>query len=606
VTNLPASTDVRPARSRRAFLRVALGSGAATLLAACTPAAPTASPTQAPAKPAAAPPTQVPASVASPGAASSPAAGASPAASPAASGSPAAKPAGSPSPAAAAPPAAPAPAPAAAAAGKPGGLKVYRVGLSGDATEMDPLRSTTQANHPVQEALYNYAARYSYHPPLSPTIVPELAEGWEVQDGARTYVFHVRKGIKYHDGNGEVTAEDVKWNWERAKDPKTGSSAAPDWAGSTLTVLDPYTIKVTFERPYPSFIGATIAYGGGMIVSPKAHQAAGDKWNTGPVGSGPFMWESAQAGSNIILKRNPNYWGTQPKIDQIQFRMKVDDRTALLAVAKGELDAFYVADPDVAIAASKNTDPNVRFVKSQYGQSPFTIWFNMRRKPLDDIRVRQALRYAIDANAISRDLFGGLAEPIHSFLPPWMFGYTAEGVPKFEYNPDKARQLLKEANVPADWKPSFVSQSILTISRRISEAVSSYWTDVGVQVQNDSLEQGLIASRNTGNNFDMWGTYISRVDPDQLMARFWRSDGATNRSGYAGADDLIDKIRNEADPTARAKQFGELQAKLSEDSPAAFVVATSEHLLLNKRVAGEEGPGWLQRLNWFDVDVPAE
>jgi ABC-type transport system substrate-binding protein len=86
--------------------------------------------------------------------------------------------------------------------------------MSGDATEMDPARSTTQANQPVQEALYNYVARYSYHPPLSPTINPEAAENWEIQDGGRTYIFHLRKGITFHDGN-ELTAEDVKWNWER-------------------------------------------------------------------------------------------------------------------------------------------------------------------------------------------------------------------------------------------------------------------------------------------------------------------------------------------------------------------------------------------------------
>jgi ABC-type transport system substrate-binding protein len=317
------------------------------------------------------------------------------------------------------------------------------------------------------------------------------------------------------------------------------------------------------------------------------------------------MWDSAQPGSSLTLKRNPNYWGTPPKIDQIQFRMKVDDRTALLAVAKGELDAFYVSDPDVAIEASKNTDPNVRFMKSAFGQSPFTLWFNMRRPPLDDVRVRQALRYAIDSQAIARDLFGGLADVINSYLPPWMFGYT-DDVMKFEYDPDKARQLLQQANVPADWQPSMVSQAILPISKRVTEAVASYWTDIGVKVQNDSLEQGLIVQRSNNNDYDMYGTYISRVDPDQLTARFWRSNGSGNRSGYTGADELIDQIRSEADPTNRAKLYGQLQQKLSQDSPAAFIVATSEHLLLNKRVSGEEGAGWLERLNWFDVDVPAE
>ncbi len=566
----PYHAEAMSSVSRRRFLRhLAAAASGTTLLVACGPAAPPASPT---------------------------------AAQPAATRPPTQEPAARPTTVAAGPTPAPT---TATAAGTPGGVKIYRVGLSGDATELDPVKSTTEANQPPSEALYNYVGRYTYHPPLGTQIMPELAESWEVQDGAKTFIFHLRKGAKFHGGYGEVTADDVKWNWERIKDPKTASAGGPDWAGSTLTVLDPNTLKVTFEQPYPAFLGATVGYGYAMIVSPKAYQDVGDKWSSHPIGSGPFVFDSAQPGSNLVLKRNPDYWGTKPKIDQIEFRMKVDDRTALLAVGKGELDAFYVSDPDVAIEASRTTDPNVRFVKSAFGQSPFTLWFNMRRKPLDDVRVRQALRYAIDSAAIARDLFGGLADPISSYLPPWMFGFS-DKVTRFDYNPDKARQLLKDAGVAADWQPSMVSQAILPICRRITEAIASYWTDIGVKVQNDSLDQGLIVKRSAANDFDMYGTYISRVDPDQLTARFWRSTGSGNRSGYTAADDLIDKIRSEADPTARAGLYGQLQEKLSMDSPAAFVVAVSEHLLLNKRVTGEEGAGWLERLDWFDADVPAE
>ena len=484
-------------------------------------------------------------------------------------------------------------------------MKIYRVGVSSEINELDPPRSTTQVNNPANEALYNYVARYTYNPPLGTQVLPEIAEGWEVQDGAKTYLFHLRKGIKFHGGYGELTADDVKWNWERIKDPKFGSSAAPDWAGSTITVLDPYTIKVAYDRPYPAFINATVAYSGEQIISPKASAELGDRWNTKPIGSGPFTFGSLQTGTTLTLNRNPDYWGTKPKIDRIDFRMKVDDRTALLAVAKGEIDSFYISDPDVAISASKSTDPNVRFVKSAYGQSPFTIWFNLRRKPLDDPRVRQALRYAIDTNAIARDLFGGLADPISSFLPPWMFGFS-DDITKYPYNPDKARQLLKDANVGADWQPNMISQSILTISRRVTEAVASYWTDAGIKVKNESLEQGIVTKRGTARDFDMYGTYISRVDPDQLTARFWRSTGASNYAGYTAADDLIDRIAREPDAGMRAKLYHDLQDKLSQDAPAAFVVAVSEHMLLNKRVVGEAGPGWLERHNWYDVDVPAE
>ena len=128
-------------------------------------------------------------------------------------------------------------------------------------------------NNAPQEALFNYAARYTYNPPLGTTINPEITESWEIQDGAKTFIFHLRKGIKFHGGYGDVTADDLKWNWERIKDPKTASSAAPDWAGSTITVRRSLTIKVTFDHPYPAFINATLAYSSGMIICPTAFPA---------------------------------------------------------------------------------------------------------------------------------------------------------------------------------------------------------------------------------------------------------------------------------------------------------------------------------------------
>jgi peptide/nickel transport system substrate-binding protein len=582
--------------NRRRFLGIAAASAGAAVLAACgggttAPTATTAAPAGTPTRP----PTQ--------------AAGArdvgTVAPTAATSSSPAGTAAAAPASAVVAAPATSAPTIQAAAAGKAGGTKIYRVGVASEINEFDPPRSTTQVNNAPSEALYSYPMRYTYTPPLGTTINPDVIESWDIQDGAKTFLFHVRKGVKYHGGFGEVTADDIKWNWDRVKDPATASSAAPDWKGSTTTVLDPSTIKVVFDHPYPGFINATLAYTSGMLVCPKAFQQLGDKWNTHPIGSGAFVWDSYQAGTSMTLKRNPDYWGKVPHIDQIDFRMKVDDRTALLAVSKGEIDSFYVSDPDVAISASKSTDPNVRFIKSAFGQSPFIVWFNMRRKPMDDPRVRQALRYAIDTNAIAKDLFGGLAQPISSFLPPWVFGFS-DNVTHYDYNPDKARQLLKDANVSPDWQPEMISQSILTISRRVTEAVASYWTDAGIKIKNSSLEQGIITKRSADRDFDMYATYVSRVDPDQLTNRFWRSTGASNMSGYTGADDLIDKIAVETDLPTRASLYRDLQDKISQDAPAAFTVAVSEHLLLNKRVVGEQGPGWLERHNWFDVDVPAE
>ena len=491
------------------------------------------------------------------------------------------------------------------AVGKPGGLKIFRMASPRDVAVMDPAQIATITDYQIGEAVFNYIARYTYNPPLGNALTPELAESWEILDGAKTYVFHLRKGVKFHAGYGDLTAEDVKWNWERIKDPKTASRYQTDFAGSTIEVVDPQTLRVRFDKPYPSFIQASLGFRPGFIISPKAMQELGDKWKTRPIGSGPFVWDTYTAGTSLVVKRNADYWGTKPKLDQIFFKLKLDDRAAVLAVAKGELDGCYIADPDVALSVAKAPDPNTVFIKSALGQSPFTLWFNLRRKPFDDLRVRQALRYAIDNNAIAKELFGGLAEPIHSFLPPFMFGYSAD-VPRYEYNPAKAKQLLKEANVAADWAPSMIGDAGLIINRRIMEAVASYLTDVGVKVKLEMLETGVLTQRNNARDFDMTGTYVARIDPDQIATPYWTSNSSANTSGYTGADELVNKAKAEPDPAQRAKYYRDLQVKLSEDSPAAFVVAVSEHLLLNKRVTGMVGAGWQDRFDWFNLDVPAE
>jgi peptide/nickel transport system substrate-binding protein len=490
-----------------------------------------------------------------------------------------------------------------AAAGVPGGKKIYRIGTPSAITELDPGHTTTEVNNAPQEALFDYVARYTYDPPLGNAILPDLAKSWDLSSDGTTFTFHLQSGVKFHNGD-EMTADDIKWNFDRYQNPDTGSSAGPDWKGATITVVDPSTVEVKFDHPNVAFIPATIAYSC-KIISPKVSQQLGDKWITGPVGTGPFTWGEYLSGTSLKLNKNADYWGTKPKIDQIEFHMSVDDRTASLAISKGEIDAYYIADPNIAITASKANDANVVFNKAKYGISPFNVWFNMKRKPLDDVRVRHALRYAIDSESIAKDLFGGLAQVIDCYIPAFMRGYT-DDVTKFEFDPDKAKSLLKEANVPSDWAPEMISQSILVISKQITEAIASMWSDIGIKIKNSSLEQGIITKRRAAVDYDMYATYVTRIDPSQLTARFWRSDGSSNLSNYSGADDIIDKIDAEPDPDKQAQLYMELQKKLADDSPASWSVAVSEHLLLNKRVKGEQGAGWLERYNWFDAEVPAE
>ncbi len=493
----------------------------------------------------------------------------------------------------------------AAAQGKPGGTKIYRTAEIDDIVFMDPAKITESTDYILGEAVYNYVSRYTYNPPLGTQINPELAQ-WEIKDDAQTYIFHLQKGVKFHGGNGELTADDIKWNWDRMKDPQSGSRYATDFKGSTITVLDPYTVQVVFDHPYPAFIPASLAFRPGMIMPSKAYQAAGqDNWKSHPIGSGPFMWDTWQPNSQVTLKRNPDYWGQKPKVDQIVLKVHADDRTSVLAVGKGELDAFYISDTDVALDVAKNTPPGTKFIKAQFGEGPNWCAFNMKKKPFDDINVRQAMRYALDIEAIAKNLFGGLADPIASFLPPFMFGYSAE-VPQFKYDPDKARTMLKAATLPPNWNPVLLAIAEGTTGRKIAEAVVSYWGDVGIKVKVDLPDRGTFEKRRAAGEYDIFYISTGRIDPDQIATPYWHTGSTPNNSFYTGADDLIDRAKAEPDPTKRADLYRQLQVKISQDSPAAFLIATSSHLILNNRVSGVAGAGWQDRHDWFNVDVPAE
>jgi ABC-type transport system substrate-binding protein len=230
----------------------------------------------------------------------------------------------------------------------------------------------------------------------------------------------------------------------------------------------------------------------------------------------------------------------------------------------------------------------------------------MKRPPLDNVMVRQALRYAIDVNTIAKELYGGLADPVHSFLPPFMWSYS-DDVMKFNYDPNKAKQMLKDAGVDLNsWQPSILGSSTSIYATKLDQAVSSYWSDIGVKAKNDLLEQGVFLQRRAAGDYDMFSIGPGRIEPDQIATAYFRTGSTVNNSFYSGADDLIDAARAEPDRTKRADLYKQLQQRIAIDSPCAFLVAPNSSLALNKRVAGIAGAGWLHRYDWFNVDVPAE
>jgi ABC-type transport system substrate-binding protein len=278
-------------------------------------------------------------------------------------------------------------------------------------------------------------------------IVPELAEAWEVQEGGRTYVFRLRQGVQFHDGT-PFDAAAVKWNFERLFNPDEAIPLRAYFAAvESVEAVDAHTLKITLQYPsHTLLLPALASYGlaGFMLISPTSYQTWGKKELTlHPAGTGPFQFVKWEQNQLILLERNPRYWRQGlPYLDRLEFKIIKEGVTRLTALRRGEVDfANRLPVEQVGLVAK---DPKIQLLKGPDMALVYT-YFNMQRKPFDDIRVRRALGgYGLNRAEIAKAVFLGQASPLVSMVPPGALGHL-DFPELYPYNPAKAKALLKEA-----------------------------------------------------------------------------------------------------------------------------------------------------------------
>ncbi|HCC32354.1 MAG TPA: hypothetical protein DEQ28_00375 [Clostridiales bacterium] len=276
---------------------------------------------------------------------------------------------------------------------------------------------------------------------------PGLAERWVIEDGGLTYVFHLRRGVKFHDGE-PFNAEAVEFSLLRQIDPNhpyhgTGEFAYAEYSFGMIDrveVLDEYTVKITLNKQFAPFL-SHLAMQSGAIVSPVAVKKHGRDFSHNPVGTGPFRFQRWEPGVEVVLERNPDYWAEAPVINRVIFRPVVEDQARVKALEAGELSFIVNIPPDDLDRLQKDD----RFtVMKQAGMHVWHVILNCATEPFDDVRVRQAVNYAIDSRAIVDGLLRQTGVLAVSPLPPVVWGHTDQ-VRRYELNLDRARQLLAEA-----------------------------------------------------------------------------------------------------------------------------------------------------------------
>src|SRR5262245_14891867 len=332
-------------------------------------------------------------------------------------------------------------APASAQAPKPGGT--LRLAMPGDMTFFNANQGPAPGYFTfwVWNNIFN--SLLSMTPPPEWKVVPELATSWDVQDGGKTWVFHLAQGVKFHDGT-DFDAAAAKWNFDRILDPEVKSWVRPyytsiDW----VEAVDTYTLRVHMKEPFGSLDTALAGYFQGIpMASPKSFETYGKDWVQHPAGTGPFVLKEWSPGERVVLEKNPQYFKPGlPYLDKLEVRIMKDPLTASTALRAGEIDFIPRVPIRQVLVLEKSA--GIRLVTGP-SMAPTVALLNLRVKPFDDVRARRAVGgYGIDREEIAKVGFHGRVQPLVSALPP--------GVPDainlnemYPYNPAKAKHLLHE------------------------------------------------------------------------------------------------------------------------------------------------------------------
>lgn len=462
-----------------------------------------------------------------------------------------------------------------------------RIRYRGDINRLDPQFQASLHDYGVADNIYSQLVRLE---PGTSNIIPDLATSWEISDDGLTYTFHLREGVQWHRDFGEVTSEDVKWTYERMMGEDSTSPGRFDFASiESIDAPDPYTVIFNLSAPHAPLLGKLAYNRRTGIVNREAIEQFGDDYNFNAVGSGPYMLESWTPGQEIVLVANPDYYEEGlPRTERIILVPIADDAVAAGALGTGEVMLGLFRDPSAIALLEQNPD----LVVDRGPQSAISaLYYRIDRPPFDDVRVRQAVHHAIDKEAIIADVLTGVANIAHTFITPLARGSAEDSVVRYEYDPERARELLAEAGYP----DGGIAVDLLTTQLEpwplVSPILQFYLEEVGFDVNFRQLEHGTYGDERANSNYDMVVlTVTGPPDPETWMGLVHSSDTppGINSSYYNNPeiDALIEQATAEVDEEVRADLYRQIQEIALEEAAMLPVYHLGVQVVRNSRVEG--------------------
>ena len=472
-------------------------------------------------------------------------------------------------------------------------------GTIGEPSTLIPMLASDSASHNVSGLIFNGLVKYD----TDLSVIGDLAESWDISKGGLIITFHLRKGVKWADGV-EFTAEDVMFGYKTIIDEKTPTAYKEDFLQvKKAEVLDKYTFRVTYEKPF----APALTTWGSLVILPKHLLEGKDITKTdfarNPIGLGPYKLSKWVPDQELILESYKDYFEGRPYIDRYIYKRIPDPATMFLVLRTGEIDMMGLT-PLQYTKQTENDYFRKNFNKYRYPAFQYThMAFNLKHPFFRDKRVRQAIAYAIDKSELVDVVLFGLGSPATGPYVPNTWPYNPE-VKKYEYNTEKANQLLKEAGwedtdgdglLDKDGRP-FTFTVFTNTGNKLRENTAAIiqWrlAKIGIKMEIRQIE---------------WSTFINQfidkkrfeavilgwsigLDPDQYD--IWHSSKTREKElnfiSYSNpeVDALLEKGRRTFDVSERKKAYFRIQEILAEEVPYIFLYVPDATIIVNGRVRG--------------------
>ncbi|WP_227396434.1 ABC transporter substrate-binding protein [Jeotgalibacillus aurantiacus] len=454
-------------------------------------------------------------------------------------------------------------------------------GRGGDSVGLDPITVTDGESFKVTKNIFDTLISFGEQ---DTEIQPGLAAEWEVSEDGLTYTFMLQEGVTFHDGT-EFNADAVVFNFDRwangTEDKfyyyKSMFGGFGDDEGhviESVTAVDDLTVEIKLKRPQAPFL-KNLAMSPFGIASPAALEELGDEgFNEAPVGTGPFKFVEWRRNERIVIEKNEDYWQEgYPKLNQVIFRSIPENSARLNALLNNEIDLADGINPSDA-AQIEGNDQLQLFERPSMNVG--YLGLTATREPFDDPKVRQAMNHAIDRQAIVDAFFEGRAEVAKNPMPPVIAGYNDE-IEGYEYDPEKAKQLLEEAGLGDGFEMELwampVPRPYMPDGQKVAEAIQSNLADVGITAEIVTYEWATYLEKArmgeadafllgwTGDNGDADNFLYVLLDQDNI--------GSNNYTYYENQEvhDLLIQAQSETDEDARNQLYMEAQELIHADAP---------------------------------------